>query len=345
MGDDVRWVGNEKGIGRETEWSATVRTPSVYSRASENNKRLGISSTSPDLGSRDMLAKANELFWYPSEVDVSIRPGWFYHKEQDSQVKSLKHLMEIYYQSVGYNSVLLLNIPPDKRGLISEVDVARLKEFADYRERVFASDKIVGGDDMWRAAPQSSKTYQLKGNSSVNLVMLQEDVARGQRVEKFTVEALTPQGWQTVGHGTTVGYKRLLRIPEVKASAIRITVDECRLEADICRIGVYYAPPLADEDASVGTAVFLPKDNWVTLASSPLTVDLGRRTELAGFVYSPSGSGAGPAFRYRFLISDDARSWTEVPASGEFSNIVNNPIPQIVRFSGKVSARYVRIFV
>ena len=343
MGDDVRWVGNEKGIGRETEWSATVRTPSVYSRASENNKRLGISSTSPDLGSRDMLAKANELFWYPSEVDVSIRPGWFYHKEQDSQVKSLKHLMEIYYQSVGYNSVLLLNIPPDKRGLISEVDVARLKEFADYRERVFASDKIVGGDDMWRAAPQSSKTYQLKGNSSVNLVMLQEDVARGQRVEKFTVEALTPQGWQTVGHGTTVGYKRLLRIPEVKASAIRITVDECRLEADICRIGVYYAPPLADEDASVGTAVFLPKDNWVTLASSPLTVDLGRRTELAGFVYSPSGSGAGPAFRYRFLISDDARSWTEVPASGEFSNIVNNPIPQIVRFSGKVSARYVRI--
>ena len=92
MGDDVRWVGNEKGIGRETEWGATVRTPSIYSRAAENNKYLGISSTTNDLGSRRILAKARELFWYPSEVDVSIRPGWFYHKEQDAQVKTLETL-------------------------------------------------------------------------------------------------------------------------------------------------------------------------------------------------------------------------------------------------------------
>ena len=343
MGDDVRWVGNEKGVGRETEWSATVRTPSVYGRASENNRLLGISSTSPDLGSRDMLAKASELFWYPSEVDVSIRPGWFYHKEQDSQVKSLKHLMEIYYQSVGYNSVLLLNIPPDRRGLISEVDVARLKEFADYRKRIFASDKVVGGEDVWCAQPQSSKIYRLKGDSSVNLVMLQEDIAKGQRVERFTVEALTPQGWYTVGYGTTVGYKRLLRIPEVKASAIRVTVDECRLEANVCRVAAYYAPSLEEENSRDEVTAFLPKDNWVALSASPFTVDLGNRKELSGFVYTPSGSESGPAFRYRFLISDDARSWTEVPTSGEFSNIVNNPIPQTVLFDKRVSARYVRI--
>ena len=112
MGDDVRWVGNEKGIGRETEWNATVLTPGIYARSEENNKRLGVFSKAEDLGSRDILKNATELFWYPSEVDVSIRPGWFYHKEEDNKVKSLKHLADIYFQSVGYNSVLLLNIPP-----------------------------------------------------------------------------------------------------------------------------------------------------------------------------------------------------------------------------------------
>lgn len=93
-----------------------------------------IFSKAEDLGSRKILEKATELFWYPSEVDVSIRPGWFYHAEEDGKVKSLKHLSDIYFQSVGYNSVLLLNIPPDRRGLIHEADIKRLKEFADYRQ-------------------------------------------------------------------------------------------------------------------------------------------------------------------------------------------------------------------
>ena len=92
-----------------------------------------------------MLEKATELFWYPSEVDVSIRPGWFYHKEEDNKVKSLKHLADIYFQSVGYNSVLLLNIPPDRRGLIHEADVQRLHEFAAYRKQVFADNYVKKG--------------------------------------------------------------------------------------------------------------------------------------------------------------------------------------------------------
>ena len=109
MGDDVRWVGNEKGIGRETEWSATALTPGIYPRSGEQNKELGIFGKAKDLGGRDIVARATELFWYPSEVDVSIRPGWFYHADQNRQVKSLNHLTDIYFKSVGYNSVPLVS--------------------------------------------------------------------------------------------------------------------------------------------------------------------------------------------------------------------------------------------
>lgn len=140
MGDDVRWVGNEKGIGRETEWSATALPPGIYSRSEELRKGLGIYGKAKDLGGRDIVARAKELFWWPSEVDVSIRPGWFYHAAQDKQVKSLAHLVDIYFKSVGYNSVLLLNIPPDKRGLIHENDVQRLKELSGYLKKTFGKD-------------------------------------------------------------------------------------------------------------------------------------------------------------------------------------------------------------
>ncbi len=205
MGDDVRWVGNEKGIGRKTEWSATVLTPGMYKRSETNNKALGISNTSEDLGSRNILDKADELFWYPSEVDVSIRPGWFYHAEEDSKIKSLKQLTDIYFQSVGYNSVLLLNIPPDQRGLIHENDIARLKEFAAYREKTFAIDFIEHGNASWSASNGENRVYILKPNSKINMVLLQEDISKGQRVEKFTVEGWINGKWCKLCKGTTIG--------------------------------------------------------------------------------------------------------------------------------------------
>ncbi len=107
--------------------------PDSYSGADEVIK-LGIKGKSKDLGSRELWRA--ELFWYPSEVDVSIRPGWFYHAEQDNQVKSLAHLADIYFKSVGYNSVLLLNIPPDKRGLIHENDAKRINWSYVYKKNI-----------------------------------------------------------------------------------------------------------------------------------------------------------------------------------------------------------------
>ena len=344
MGDDVRWVGNEKGIGRETEWSATVLTPGVYARSGENNKRLGVYGKAPDLGSRKMLEKATELFWYPSEVDVSIRPGWFYHATEDAKVKSLKHLVDIYFQSVGYNSVLLLNVPPDRRGRIHAADSTRLQELAGYLERTFADDRVLDGGETWQAAGGEERIWELKPGSRINVVLLQENIACGQRVDGFCVEARTAAGWQLLGEGTTIGYKRLLRVPEVEASALRIRLKQTRLEARICRVGAFRAEPLADQSEQAKWND-LPRETWRVTSESPLTVDFGREVSLAAFTYAPAGGEAKPdmAFRYDLSVSDDGRNWRTVISDGEFSNIVNNPLPQTVAFPRKVVGRWVRL--
>ena len=344
MGDDVRWVGNEKVVGRETEWNATVLTPGIYARSQENNKRLGVFSKAEDLGSRKILEKATELFWYPSEVDVSIRPGWFYHAEEDGKVKSLKHLSDIYFQSVGYNSVLLLNIPPDRRGLIHEADIKRLKEFADYRQQTFADNRVKNGRKYWSTTSGGEAVYALKSKSEINLVMLQEDITKGQRVEAFTVEALMDNGWKEVGKGTTIGYKRMLRFPAVNANKLRVRIDECRLTAYVSQVAAYYAEPLQEETTKEDWNN-LPRSGWKQVAASPLTIDLGKTITLSSFTYAPSKAEAKPtmAFRYQFFVSMDGKSWKEVPASGEFSNIMHNPLPQTVAFSQKVQARFIKL--
>ena len=344
MGDDVRWEGNERGLGRETEWSATVLTPGTYARCEEQNKALGVKATSKDLGGRDMLVNAKELFWYPSEVDVSIRPGWFYHQQEDNQVKSLKHLTDIYFKSVGYNSVLLLNIPPDQRGRISDADVNRLKEFADYRKEIFTDNRVKGGLKAWTARPGDTRVYQLKLKSEINVVMLREDISKGQRMEAFTVEALTADGWKEIAKGTTVGYKRLIRIPAVEARQLRVKVDACRLAANISEVAAYYARPL-EESAAKENWNDLSRTAWKQVTATPLVIDLGKAVDMTGFVYAPANAEAKPtmAFRYKFYISTNGRDWKEVPTTGEFSNIMHNPVPQTVSFGNKVSARYIKL--
>ena len=344
MGDDVRWVGNEKGLGRETEWSATVLAPGIYTRSDSVNSALGIRPKSPDLGGRDILAKANELFWYPSEVDVSIRPGWFYHADQDSQVKSLKHLTDIYFQSVGYNSVLLLNIPPDCRGLIHENDVQRLKEFADYRSRTFADNRVTDGQVLWSAAGGESREYTLKEGSRINVVLLQEDISKGQRVESFEVEALVDGQWQTLGQGTTIGYKRLLRFPETEATQVRLKLLSTRLKANISNVAAYYAPPLTESQDETQWND-LPRDSWKVLSTHPLTIDLGKAVSLKAFTYAPLNGEARPtmAFRYQFSTSIDGQRWSTISTPGEFSNIMHNPVPQTVTLKEVTQARFIRL--
>ena len=328
-GPGCRWVGNEHGFAGATNWSF-LRAGEVYPGYPKYREL--------------QYGHADGNQWVAAECDVSIRPGWFYHAEEDSKVKSLKHLADIYFQSVGYNSVLLLNIPPDRRGLINEADVQRLNEFAAYREKIFTNNRVEKGRKDWEAVSGSETVYSLKPESEINVVMLQEDITKGQRVESFTVEALTEQGWQEVAKGTTVGYKRMVRFPAVKATQLRVKINECRLTAHISQVAAYYADPLEEENRTENWNN-LPRASWKQVAASPLTIDLGKEVELSAFTYAPLKAEAKPtmAFRYKFYVSADGKNWKEVPANGEFSNIMHNPLPQTVTFDQKEKARFIKL--
>ncbi len=337
MGDDVRWVGNEQGLGRETEWSVTPLNPDINEAATHENRRLSISPTAEDLGSRELVVEAKTLYWYPSEVDVSIRPGWFYHPEQDHQVKTLQQLVDIYYRSVGMNSVLLLNIPPDTRGKLHEVDVERLRQFGTYITNTFKNDKLTDGQFAWKARSGASKEFNVAPGETINTVMLQEDIQKGQRVEEFSVEGFVHNEWVKLTGGTTIGYKRLLRFDDITPSKLRITIAETRDIANIKSVGAYYAPALENKQADTLLSD-ISSQAWKITSNNPLIVDLGQMYSINGFTYSPDESKES-VFNYAFLISEDGVSWKEVK-KGEFSNIRNNPISQHVSFDQAVKGRF-----
>ncbi len=261
-GLDIRWVGNERGYARESEWSVMNR----------NEQPFGfINATQKDLGSLEALGKADHLIWYPAETDVSIRPGWFYHAREDDKVKSVEHLLDIYFSSVGYNSVLLLNLPPDKRGLIHENDVRRLREFRKVLDAIFdenlaagarvtasnvkgnnpafAADKITDGDketywttDDWTTT--ATVEFDLGAERTFNVAELAEHINIGQRIAEFALDVWDGGAWKEFARGTTVGYKRLLRFPDVTASKVRLRVLDSRVCPTLSGFGLYHAPPI-----------------------------------------------------------------------------------------------------
>ena len=340
-GDDIRWVGNEGGLGRATEWSATVLAPGGSRESEAANARLGIDEMTSDLGSRAMLERAERVYWYPSEVDVSIRPGWFHHSAEDTRVKSLRQLADIYFRSVGCNSLLLLNIPPDRRGRIHEADSTRLAEFAAYLRRAFADDRTVDGERLRQADAGESLEYRLAPGSRINTVLLQEQIAKGQRVEAFVIETLAPDGWRQVGEGTTIGYKRLVRIPETETDRLRITVVGTRLRARISRIAAYLVPEAEPLVAETEDGL-LPRTAWRRIGDLPLTLDLGASHTLRGFVYAPQEASVRAAYRYRFEVSADGSAWTTAVAESEFGNIMYNAEPRRIVFKSPLPARYIR---
>ena len=259
MGPDVRWVGTETGAGRTTEWSVLPVNARQQESISANSQKdqtfapLG-DLMNEDLGSRSRLMSAKGLIWYPAETDVSIRPGWFYHRREDSLVRTPKGLMDLYFTSVGRNSVLLLNIPPNREGLVSDADVRSLQGWRRLMDSTFGVDLAAGAErrtvsmGLVDSKPEDIETVMkdtgvieltLKGNPTFDVLALQEDIRKGQRVEKFVFEAEHHGEWVEVAAGTTIGYKRLLRFPAVTTGRVRLRVLSSRLQPAISKIGLY----------------------------------------------------------------------------------------------------------
>jgi len=234
MGPDVRWVGTETGQGRLTEWSVLPGTFAPLGNLMDE-----------DLGSRERLMKARGLIWYPAETDVSIRPGWFYHAKEDSLVRSPAALMDLYFTSVGRNSVLLLNIPPNREGLISDADIRSLRGWRRLMDGTFGVDLAAGavkrnsGMTIGREDSGMTIGLELRGDKIFDVLCLQEDIRVGQRVERFVFEVENHGEWVQVASGTTIGYKRLLRFPAVKASRVRLRILSSRLDPVIGHVGLY----------------------------------------------------------------------------------------------------------
>ncbi len=250
-GPDVHWIGNEKGFAGSTFWS-TINSDSIVIGGS----KIEYLNTGDPLGKN----------WIVGQCDVSIRPGWFYHQTQDSLVKTPQELVDIYYKSVGRNAILLLNLPPDKRGLIHENDVIALQKFKNIIDKTFAVDLTEGASasaknhrlNHKKFAPEnvldeSDNTYwatndsvlssdlliQLPEEKEFDRILIQEPIKYGQRISQFEVEIMEDNNWKPVFKGTTIGYKRLIRINTVNASKIRLRILKANNNIAISRFSLF----------------------------------------------------------------------------------------------------------
>ena len=271
-GPDVRWCGNEAGDTRPSEWSVLptgfytpdeVAAKSQLSDSTEFREKT-IGETERDLGSREFLMGARDYRWYPAETDTSIRPGWFYHAHEDDKVRSTETLLDIWYRTVGGNSTLLLNIPPDRRGLFHETDVRRLREMGEYIRRTFAvnlaetavitADKTDGYHPIENVLENSYDAYykpfdgenkvcitvRLDSAKEIRHVVIKEHIPMSQRIESFVIEGKAPDGtYRPLSAGTTVGYQKIAKFEPFFTDEIRIRITDSRVCPVLSFIGVY----------------------------------------------------------------------------------------------------------
>ena len=238
-GPDIRWCGNEQGYAGTTNWN-TISTDSLYPGKPAINDLLNTGSPDGDK-------------WVPAEVDVSIRPGWFYHPSEDSLVKTPEELFTIYLNSVGHGSTLLLNVPPDPSGRIHQTDADALSGWKKLMDKTFATDlasgmqvvasEMRGGAKEARYAPNNITdgnydTYWATDDGidtghfdihfhqplTVRYIILQEYIPLGQRVKSFTIEASVDGEWKKIAEGTTIGYKRIIKTEPVNTDQIRVNI-------------------------------------------------------------------------------------------------------------------------
>jgi alpha-L-fucosidase len=215
-GPDVRWCGNERGLAGDPNWSTVDPAAVPYPGASGD-------------GIIDALQHGDPAgsVWRPAEADVSIRPGWFHHPAEDSHVRTVDDLEELYFSSVGRNSKLLLNVPPTREGVLHSTDVARLAAFRKRLSSTFEQDLARGASATWRATGQltAQMDMELTRDATAGVVRLEEDIQFGQAVSSYTLMGESDHGWRDLASGTTIGHTRLHRITPTKLRRVRLLIN------------------------------------------------------------------------------------------------------------------------
>ncbi|QFR01997.1 alpha-L-fucosidase [Streptomyces phaeolivaceus] len=239
-GPDVRWCGNEAGETRPDEWSVVPRALQDAERTADRSQQADdgafarlVRSDDRDLGSRAALVgHEDDLVWYPAEVNTSIRPGWFHHPAEDTQVRSVDELFTIYLRSVGGNSCFLLNVPPAADGLVQDADVAVLgqlgRRIRDFRARRIEATATVSSGPEVDPAALPTVTLTFTRPYRIEAVVLGEDITRGQRIEHVVVRGHRDGRWTTLAEADSVGHQRILTFPPTEADTVRIEVTRSR---------------------------------------------------------------------------------------------------------------------
>lgn len=244
-GPDARWCGNEAGNTRESEWSV-IPLPVMPEECTWPDM------TGADLGSREKLYDARCLYFLPAEVDTSIRHGWFYRDDKSQAVRSADNVFDIYERSVGGNAVFILNIPPNREGRFSPRDEAVLKEVGRRIRDVYGHPFGAPGSVLTDNNPKTfEEGYELRLNldskQTVTRFLIREAYETvGQRIESFRLEASVNGEWKTVGEGTCVGRKKILRFNPVTTDAFRVQITSSRLTPAVAEMNAYYAAPQPD---------------------------------------------------------------------------------------------------
>ena len=274
-GPDVRWVGNESGVAGDPSWSMVK--PDVVREPGQGGERIIKHLQHGDMGGS---------VFRPPETDVSIRPGWFWRESENDKVRTAENLVDLYFSSVGRNSLLLLNVPPDTRGRLHEADVAALRGFRARLDQIFevnlargaiaTADNVRGRNDYpedkslwyrfdpvwttdgsdlsyWAADDEQTMAWielDLREPRTFNVISIAEAIALGQRISRFKVEVENDGKWQTVLEGQTIGYKRLARIPEVQAHRVRLIIEDALACPTIAEFGLFFDPAAPPADAA-----------------------------------------------------------------------------------------------
>lgn len=352
-GPGCRWVGNERGYAHATNWSFLRRGEVFPGYEKYYELQQG-------------HADGNQ--WVPAECDVSIRPGWFYHEREDNKVKSVDHLTDLYYRSVGHNANLLINFPVNKEGRIHPTDSAHIvamhqrvtNELADNllrgarikasneRGRRFGVKALTDNrfDTYWAthdSVRSATLSIRLPRSTQLNRLLLQEYIPLGQRVKSFTVEYLSGKQWLPIRineETTTIGYKRLLRFKPITTRQLRIRFNDARGCLCISEIGAFYAPNAQESFELKETDLKGYAFTQVSgTAENEVLMDLGQSRTVSALHYQPAQKGI--ATHYEILVGDDPAHLRTL-TTGEFSNIRNNPIRQDVYLT-PTPARYIML--